>query len=72
MNNRTLARSAPTRHFRRLVLGTALLLALTVWLMPRSPVAFAQEAKPAAGAPTVAAPATPVPPAPHPPPARPR
>jgi hypothetical protein len=62
MNNRTLAHPAPTRSFRRLVLGTALLLALTVWLMPRSPVAFAQDAKPAASAPTVATPAPPAPP----------
>jgi len=48
--------SAP-RHYvpsRRLVLGTAFILALVVWLAPETPTAAAQESPPAAPAATVA------------------
>ena len=48
---------------RRLVFGTAFLLALVVCVLPRTPVAHAQDARPAAPAPA-AAPAVPAPPAP--------
>jgi hypothetical protein len=46
---------------RRLVLGTAFILALAVWLAPKIPAAVAQDAKPAAGT-TAAVPAPPPPP----------
>jgi hypothetical protein len=51
--------SPPTRPLaprRRLILGTALALALVVWLAPKTPVAGAQEARPAAEAAATAAP----------------
>ena len=48
---------------RRLVLGTAFILALAVWATSRIPAAVAQDAKPAAGA-AVAVPAPPPVPAP--------
>jgi hypothetical protein len=63
MNDLTVAKPAVPRTLRRFVLGTALLLALAVWLMPRSHVAYAQDAKPAPPPPAAATPATPVPPA---------
>ncbi len=62
MNNRPLAPTAVPGSVRRLVFGTALLLALVVCALPRTPVAHAQEARPAAPAPA-AAPAVPAPPA---------
>ena len=68
MANRTFALPAQTRSLRRLVLGTAVLLALAATLVPRIPVAFAQDAKPAASAPATALPAAPAPPAPPAPP----
>lgn len=51
--------SPPTRPPappRRLILGTALALALVVWLAPKTPVAGAQEARPAADAAATVAP----------------
>ena len=45
----------PSRSIRRFVLGGAFMLAMTIWLAPRTPAVLAQEAKPA----IPAAPATP-------------
>ena len=60
-----LPRRTPSGPSRRLVLGTALALALVAWLAPRMPVAHAQDAKPPA---VTAAPAPPAAPAPAEPP----
>jgi len=63
MNNRPLTPTAVPGSIRRLVFGTAFLLALVVCVLPRTPVVHAQDTRPAASAPT-AAPAVPAPPAP--------
>ena len=63
MNDLTIAKPASAGTFRRFVLGVALLLALTVWLVPRSHVAYAQDAKPAPASPAVVTPVAPASPA---------
>ncbi len=54
-----IAAATPPRIVRRVVLGGALLLALTVAMAPRSPGVHAQEARPAPSAAIPAAPAAP-------------
>jgi len=63
MNNRPLTPTAVPGSLRRIVFGTAFLLALVVCVLPRAPAAHAQDTRPAASAPT-AAPVAPAPPAP--------
>src|SRR3974390_2527243 len=63
MANRPFALPAPTRSLPRLVLGPAVLLARAATLLPRTHVAFAQDAKPSAGTAATATPAAPAPPA---------
>lgn len=60
--------SLPRRHSlpRRLILGSAFLLAIAVWAVPKMPTAAAQDARPAAALAAVAAPM--VPPVPATPP----